>query len=248
VSSTIIPDNQQKSRNYGITSITTNTNSSRIFALSRDSTVYAYSTQHLVLGSVPEMMPGPDTTHRYSTENQKGLAPIYGLRHPDLIISSFYIKSALRRAQYDKPELLATGSVDGNVFVFPTDEREIRNSRIKPAPIIDPSTATPMVDMNSRTSTPIYTAGTKLAHGHNARQEVSHVTWAHGGELISCGDDYRTRIWRENAELAKYTRKHGHILGVQNHLSGYADVRSDEDDDVNTNIDHHDDDDDDDDD
>jgi hypothetical protein len=184
------------------------------------------------------MMPGPDTTHRYSTENHKGLAPLYGLRHPNLIISSFYIKSALRPARDDKPELLATGSVDGNVFVFPTDEREIRNARIKPDPVIDASSATPVVDLSTRTSTPIYTTATKLAHGHSQRHEVSHVAWAHGGELISCGDDYKTRIWREKAGLAKDLRKTGYSLGAQNHLLGYADVLDEDEDDGDDNNDY----------
>src|ERR1700753_2224501 len=121
VSSTMTPDHHQKTRPFGITAITTNTNSSRIYALSRDSTLYAFSTQHLVLGSVPEMSLGSNTSHRYSTENQIGRGPLFGLRHPELIASSFYVKAALRQARDANPELIATGSADGNVFVFSTD-------------------------------------------------------------------------------------------------------------------------------
>jgi WD40 repeat protein len=235
VSSTTVPYHHQKTRPFGITAIATNTNSSRIYALSRDSTVYAYSAQHLVLGSAPEMLSGVESSFRYSTENQQGLAPLFGLRHPDLIVSSFYIKGAMRRAQADKSELLATGSADGNIFLFPTDEREIRTlptaSAKRDPQAIDAATATPLVDPETRFATPVYHHGTKLMCGHSQRHEVSHVVWTHGGELLSCGDDYRARLWRENRQVAIDVRKNAQQMGSSTHWIGYADVKDEDDED-----------------
>jgi WD40 repeat protein len=248
------PDHHQKTRPFGITSIATNTNSSRIYALSRDSTIYAYSTQHLVLGSVPEMLPSNATTapNRYSTENQTGLGPIFGIRHPSLIASSFYVKAALRPASPDQPELIATGSADGNVFVFSTDERDIRlrGTRISPSTTgvalagpptttttttttmtttkttdmiaMDQFSATPLVNVDTRSATPVYWWGTRLAHGHSYRNEVSHVAWTRDGDLVSCGDDLRTRIWREDSGTAARFRREGFALGATTNKIGFA--------------------------
>lgn len=41
--------------------------------------------------------------------------------------------------------------------------------------------------------------GTALVEGHG--REVSAVGWNAGGELITVGDDYRARIWREGTSI-----------------------------------------------
>lgn len=225
VSATGVPSNHRKVRNYGITSIATNTDCSRIYALSRDSTVYAYSSQHLVLGGVPEMLAGDVAPNRYATENHIGLGPLYGLKHPNLSISSFYIKGSMRPAHNDKPELLATGSADGSVFLFPTDEGELRmNHKLEHPLALDPSSATPVFDENSKNATPIFNCGTRLAHGHTRKFEVCNVTWTRDGSLISCSDDLKSRIWRENATRAKAYRQNASSLGTSTNRIGFAEV------------------------
>jgi hypothetical protein len=209
----------------------TNTDSSRIFALCRDGVVYAYSTQHLVLGNVPEMQAGT-TPSTYPTENGQGLGPLFGLKHPDLIVSSFYIKMALRPSLPGKPEMIATGSADGNVFILPTSEQTLKQQALDNNPLpIDPSSGTPLYDpqaSSGQPSTPIYTTGTKLAHGHSAKCEVANVTWSRGGDVLSSGDDFRTRIWREDQEMAKLYRKNGAFIGQSTAQIGFAVVEDEE--------------------
>jgi WD40 repeat protein len=45
---------------------------------------------------------------------------------------------------------------------------------------------------------PIYEHGTPLIRGHDA--EVTSVTWAKNGTLISVGDDCRVRHWKEGVQ------------------------------------------------
>ncbi|KAI5788632.1 WD repeat protein [Pyronema domesticum] len=82
-------------RNFGINSLTTSPDRQRVYAVCKDSNVYAYSTRHLQQGP----------RHAYS--------------HPRLHAETFYVKSDISRDGC----FLATGSSDGVAIVFPTDEK-----------------------------------------------------------------------------------------------------------------------------
>lgn len=85
----------------------------------------------------------------------------------------------------------------------------------------------------------IYNIGTALVRGHDmgfttrgmskSAREVTSVAWSTEGELISVGDDYRVRCWRENAEIARDLR-----LSTDGEAGrwdcGWADVQGDWDD------------------
>lgn len=121
IASTALPEAHSNHRHYGISSLQLNTDDSRFYALSRDCTVYAYSTNHLVLGNAPELSSSSRPT-LYQSAAKPGLGPIYGFRHPRLHVTSFFVKAALRKAAPGRPELLAVGSSDACPILFPTDE------------------------------------------------------------------------------------------------------------------------------
>jgi hypothetical protein len=131
LSTTAQPESHSRHRNFGINSIVLGgPHESRIYALSRDNTVYAYSTAHLILGNAPELSDSFAQKHnRSACDDRKGLGPIYGFRHPNLHATSFYVKAALRKAKGDKPEMLAVGSSEGCPILFPTDETFLAQSR-----------------------------------------------------------------------------------------------------------------------
>lgn len=56
------------------------------------------------------------------------------------------------------------------------------------------------------------------------------MAWTRDGDLVSCGDDFKTRIWREDAGRARDLRRDGYKLGAQTNWVGYAEVDEDEDD------------------
>lgn len=206
-------------RPFGITSIVLSTDGARAYALCKDNTVYAYSTQHLVLGHAPPEFAGSTLnfqgddsagavassslyTHHHSrrrlTPAHEGLGPLYGLRHPLLHATSFYVKLALRPARHGHSELLAAGSSDGSAVLFPTDERWLFHSG--PGRISDAAAATP---------TPIIThLGTPLVRGHT--REVGALCFTasvsnpcetggdRGGRLVTVADDFAIRRWSEH--------------------------------------------------
>src|SRR4051812_18672256 len=73
LTSTKLPELQRK-RDYGITSLTLSGDASRLYALCRDSTLYAYSTQHLILGHAPALDLGAKTKSRFGQDTE-GLGP-----------------------------------------------------------------------------------------------------------------------------------------------------------------------------
>ncbi|KAM7217828.1 WD40-repeat-containing domain protein [Rhypophila decipiens] len=115
-------------RHFGISSMALGGNGSRLYALCKDNTVYAYSTAHLILGHAPELTPAPPggepprRRHQNGIANE-GLGPIYGFRHPLFHATSFYVKAAVRPVGEGRSEMLAVGSSDGCAVLFPTDER-----------------------------------------------------------------------------------------------------------------------------
>jgi hypothetical protein len=78
-------------------------------------------------------------------------------------------------------------------------------------------------------SIPISTNGTPLIRGHD--REVGSLAWTAGGELVTVGDDYIVRCWREG-EDARDLRTGGEGEGKR-WGCGWADVseKYDEDDD-----------------
>lgn len=253
LSSTRQPDGHARYRSFGITSLALNSDSSRLFTLCRDNTIYAYSTSHLILGHAPEltstMSNGATTSAPKSrftrTIERPGLGPIYGFRHPEFHATSFYVRIAVRPAQGSQTELLAAGSSDGCAVVWPTDERYTRHcnpsastsdSGSLPAVYADdryrsssPSTplarpSLPRARSNARLhdTIPIYDHGTALIRGHE--HEVTGLSWAYGGELVTTSDDFTTRCWREDRAKAKDLRVGGET-GGRRWGCGWADVR-----------------------
>ena len=199
------PETHDHHRHFGLTSIALSEDASRLYALCRDNTAYVYSTSHLFLGSCPvwdqvtvKSRRGPPKT---------GMGPLFGLRHPDLRASSFYVKLALRSSSIGKRELLAVGSNKSCAVVFPTNERLLakgqRASRSEAVPKEQQS-----VQVRRRAAhswdqrpcglgeLPIYQDGISLKGGHG--KEVTDVTWTAEGKLVSIGDDLTCRLWREN--------------------------------------------------
>jgi hypothetical protein len=135
-----------------------------------------------------------------------------------LRIGSFYIKASIRKANDDKSEMLAIGSSDNCAFLFPTDERHlpIRGLSGSGADDEDDDGALPSLPaLSSKTrlvsSVPTYEQGTALARGHN--KEITSLTWTHDGELVTIGDDFAARCWRENADEARELRGCGEAGG-----------------------------------
>ncbi|KZF26528.1 WD40 repeat-like protein [Xylona heveae TC161] len=228
LSTTCQPDSHNTHRHFGINSLTLNGDGSRLYSLCRDNTIYAYSTSHLVLGNSPELSSASSKPRRAAASvGKEGLGPLYGFRHPQLHATTFYVKTALRPASGDQPELLAVGSSDGCAVLFPTDERHLtrtehlenENGSSSPLPLSNtptppatprPWTRSPGATMSSGLASrlndtiPIYRNGSALVHGHS--REVTSLTWSSRGELVTVGDDMLARCWREGPKAKELRR------------------------------------------
>ncbi|ORY15337.1 Lethal(2)denticleless protein [Clohesyomyces aquaticus] len=218
ISTTRQPESHNRHRHFAINSLTLNGDGSRLYALSKDNTVYAYATSHLVLGSAPELAITDSSRAKHLAAGKEGLGPIYGFRHRNFHAGSFYVKASLRKARGDQPELLAVGSTDGCPVLFPTDETLLRRERpveeedADELPQVKPSRSSMTTRQTSlsRKSTgsgfsslltdtiPIYEHGTPLIRGHDA--EVTSVAWTRDGALVSVADDFSVRCWRQGSE------------------------------------------------
>ena len=209
LSSTRQPESHNKYRHFGLTSLSLSGDGGRLYTLCRDNTIYAYSTPHLILGHAPELSKMTSKPRRSGGLEKEGLGPVYGFRHPKFHATTFYVKSALRPAKDDKSELLAVGSSDGCAVVFPTDERYMRRSddlRTQPSnspfvtrrPALRRSGSGTGFLTRLEDSIPIYQHGSALIRGHN--REVTGLSWNSNGELVTVGDDFAVRCWREGAE------------------------------------------------
>lgn len=236
ISTTRHPESHNRHRHFAINSLTLNGDASRLYALSKDNTVYAYSTNHLILGVAPELS-STASKQKYCGVGQEGLGPMYGFRHQNFHAGSFYVKASLRKAQGDRTELLAVGSTDGSPVLFPTDEtflkRETRRDEddADDLPDITRKISRPALTRSSTSSRcpdtiPIYEHGTALVRGHDA--EVTSVSWAMNGSLISVSDDLRVRRWKEGKQ-ARELRLGGETEGKR-WQCGWAAVRDDYDD------------------
>lgn len=127
VSITAEPQSHALHRAFGINSLALTTDGSKLFALSRDHTVYAYSTSHLILGCTPEMVQSANLPRSsmapMRTSSSSGLGPIYALRHSSLRVATFWPRLSIRKATNSTSELLAVASTDDVAVLFPTSER-----------------------------------------------------------------------------------------------------------------------------
>jgi len=222
-------------RNFGINQLNLSTDGSRIYSLCKDNTVYAYSTSHLILGDSPEL--SSTSQERYlQRDTQEGLGPIYGFRHPQLHASSFYVKSAIRKAKNGKCEMLAIGNSDGHPILFPTDEKYFLKQSEDRLALSELAQKRPTLarvgsgTLNGRSenSIPISTNGTPLVRGHD--REVGNLAWTYDGELVTVGDDFLVRLWREGGNDARDLRMGGETDG-RRWACGWADVKESYDDD-----------------
>ena len=222
LSSTRQPDSHNKHRHFGLTSLSLSGDGGRLYALCRDNTVYAYSTSHLILGHAPELSKSSSKPRRSGGPEREGLGPIYGFRHPKFHATTFYVKSALRPAKDDKSEILAVGSSDGCAVIFPTDERYMQRSNHERMPSSDstfPRNRPPLTRTDSGTglttrledTIPIYQHGSALIRGHD--RELTGLTWTPNGELVTVGDDFAARCWREGGADARDLRMGGEKEG-----------------------------------
>lgn len=257
VSCTPPPPSHVSFRPFGICSMALNNEGTRLYTLCKDNTVYAYSTAHLVLGHATELNPAlpgaepPRRRHHPHGLPHRGLAPLYGFRHPLFHATSFYVKAAIRPVSDGRSELLAVGSSDACAVLFPTDERYIReawlSSGADPEPYYVgaptaclPNQSSSRPGLRSHTaalarsnsflsqqqaankSVPIVTLGTPLVRGHT--KEVGAVAWTCGGErLVTVGDDFIVRLWSEDREVARDLRTGGET-GGRRWGCGWADV------------------------
>jgi len=226
LSSTLQPQSHTKWRHFGISSFNLSGDGSRLYSLCKDNTVYAYSTAHLILGHAPEL----SSSERYpQRDEQKGLGPLYGFRHPEMLTSSFYVKSALRPAKDGKCEMLAVGSNNGCAVLFPTDEKYFPKQRCEEPPSRKLFSERPRVVAGRvNDNIPILTHGTPLIRGHNDR-EVGSLSWTSEGDLVTVGDDFVVRLWREDGENARDLRT-AEEFGGSRWGCGWADVSADYDD------------------
>ena len=244
VSTTRQPESHSRHRQYGLTSMVLSGDGGRLYTLSRDNTIYVHSTSHLILGSAPELDSGSTFKRpkRSGVTNREGLGPIYGFRHPRLHVSTFYVKLALRPAKDDRSELLAVGSSNSCALVFPTDERYMtakestnlprkefvrRTSKTSPSSPVEqlptPASTPSFPPSNLSDDIPIYQHGMPLVRGHN--NEITGSCWSSEGELVTVGDDFRARVWREDAEEARSLRLNGE-RGGRRWARGWAEVDS----------------------
>ena len=247
ISCTAEPQSHAIHRRFGITSMGVSTDHSRLYALCRDHTIYAYSTSHLILGSAPELSPNakPFEANKSQPEPKTGLGPLYGFRHPSLQISTFYPKLSVRRATDLHSELIAVGSSDDCTVLFPTHSRYLTSSaRQLPSPIDNTAPRPRLARMDSQSASldfiyrrwkdsasdptgvgkiPIYYHGTPLVKGHN--KEVTAVSWGSEGNLITISDDFGTRCWREDQQRARKLRRPEQGEGAAERWGcGWADV------------------------
>ncbi|KAK6834908.1 WD40 repeat-like protein [Apiospora arundinis] len=239
LSTTAPPTSHSRWRPFGVSSLSLNTDSTRLYALSKDNTVYAYSTAHLILGHAPEL--SSQVSRRRHGATHTGLGPLYGFRHPSLHATSFYVKAAVRPAAQGRSEMLAVGSSDACAVVFPTEERyfehdlaeltaslslsdstiasssDVPNSLPPSQPdplrraLFQRSNSTTNLARSEKDDIPIIRNGTPLVRGHD--REVGALSWTNKGKLVTVGDDYLVRCWNEGREQARDLRVNGESGG-----------------------------------
>ncbi|KAF4457721.1 hypothetical protein F53441_415 [Fusarium austroafricanum] len=230
LSSTTVPSNHAW-RSYGITSLALSSDAARMYAVCKDNTIYAYSMSHLMLGHAPELK---DLATKRRPIAAQGLGPLYGFKHDSFAARTFFVKCRMRhKGLSHSSDLLAVGSSESSVVLFPTDERYLRSACAQRAHLLDlsGSAPTPSRSFSSAAGTepasstiPIFRNGTALVHGHE--REVSNVSWSFDGKLVSASDDSIVRQWQEDEGRARHFRQVGDF-GGERYMAGWADVGSD---------------------
>ncbi|KGQ10228.1 Cell division cycle protein cdt2 [Beauveria bassiana D1-5] len=226
-------------RSYGTTSMALSSDAARLYAVCKDSTVYAYSTAHLILGHAPAL---EDNAAKRRPGGAQGIGPLYGFKHDKFLVRSFYVKCAIRPARTaGGPELLAVGSSESCAVLFPTDERYLRaswaaNDHILPEVrsgsfsvsssfgTSTPAVSTPQGGCSASSTLPMCRAGTPLIRGHS--REVTTMSWSYDGKLVTASDDCVVRQWQPDATAARHLRTVGEY-GGERHMAGWADVAAD---------------------
>nr|POF21047.1 cell division cycle protein cdt2 [Quercus suber] len=210
VSSTALPESHHKTRNFGINALALSHDGARLYTVCRDATVYAYSTNHLILGSAPEFSVTKNR-RRCLRSSGTGIGPLYGFKHQALRTGSFYIKASLRPARADRCEMLAVGSSEQCAVVFPTDERHLQipqTAQSEEDEMLDlPLVSAKSTSKSASSSLHISDNGTALVRGHD--KEVTSLSWTFDGDLVSISDDFSARCWREDGEKARDLRTGG---------------------------------------
>ncbi|CAN8095264.1 unnamed protein product [Discula destructiva] len=221
------PNSHTNWRHFGISSLSLSSDATRLYALCKDNTVYAYSTSHMVLGPAPGSSELKRPKH---TPADQLPGPLYGFRHNNFHATSFYVKSALRPSRDGRSEMLAVGSADGSPVLFPTDDTYFKqamqtgalHTQQSPDATLTTShllrTRAPMakrpVITLSRTSSvsghvratikddiPIIRAVDDISYGtplvRGHTKEVGALAWAKDGSLVTVSDDFLVRCWRE---------------------------------------------------
>ncbi|KAI9733205.1 MAG: hypothetical protein M1818_007323 [Claussenomyces sp. TS43310] len=229
VSVTALPNGHSTFRHFGISAMELNGDASRLYTVCKDNTVYAYSTPHLIIGSAPEMS-ATRASRRHQVECKDGLGPLYGFRHSQFLATSFYVKCAIRPAKYGKAEMLAVGSSNGCAILFPTDEKYLSQKPWQPevkSPIFSVrhpqiTRTASNVSNTDRADDKMHISenGTPLIRGHD--REVGDLSWTSNGDLVTLGDDYIVRCWREGDD-ARDLRTGGEDEG-RRWGCGWADV------------------------
>lgn len=220
--------------------------------MSRDNTIYAYSTSHLILGTAPEFSSAAESRNKSSNPDRLGLGPLYGFRHPQFHVATFYVKMDLRPARNDQPEMLAVGSSDRCAVLFPTDEALFGNAAPKNSgsgvkDLADGEPLTPRLGATAlsspflpssitrpglfRTPSSFASRMADTVPIHNVgtalvgghNREVTSVTWSADGQLITLSDDYTARRWHEDATQARDLRCGGEGEG-RRWRCGWAEV------------------------
>lgn len=230
VSSSGIPVLHSRTRNYGINCMALSTDGARLYTACRDGTVYAYSTSQLLLGKQSDAS-SLTTRSKSSKTTSASAGPLYGFKHPALRIGSFYIKAAIRKAKDDKSEMLAVGSSDNCAVLFPTDERHLQRPDMERFNVGEDDDASSLPSLPLPTSLKtrpssdiqIHRQGTALTRGHN--KEITSLTWTHDGELVTIGDNFAARCWREDPEKARELRACGES-GGKRWKCGWAEMDS----------------------
>lgn len=165
-----------KHRPFGLNCLSLSPDGARLYAMCRDSVVYAYSTTTIAHG------------------------PIHAYSHPRLHASTFYVKSSVSR----DGRLLATGSSDGLAVLFPTDERYLDQNSYRHG-MRHPEDSVPALSSlakpSRRSILPVTQhlkvgKGVGLVRGHE--KEVTDVAWSMNGDLVTISDDYQARCWRDD--------------------------------------------------
>lgn len=239
LSSTPPPTSHSKIRNYGLNAIALSGDGARLYGACRDGIVYAYSTNHLILGNSLDTQTTSGSKGRDPRTADRGIGPLYGFRHPALRLGSFYVRAKLRPIGPDKTEMLALGSSNNCALLLPTDERHLQgrirldhereNDANVPLPSLISSKGSSYTSHDLH-GIPIYEHGTALIRGHH--KEVTSLAWSHDGDLVTLGDDFTARCWRDNGAEARRLRACGEG-GGERWNCGWADVEASWDEDDN---------------